>query len=358
METLEYRYGIGESPKALQKLLDYRPPLGRQQNLMIRVMKKRRPFLIRDVALSGLNPANRILAEFHVSAFVICPLIVEEQSIGILGADRKEGKPRLTPRDMEFLSIFANNIATAIQRATMDTELKTRADQLKAQAEEIKSNYVSTMLALVKAIEEKDTYTKGHSERVADNARVVAVEMGLPEAEVDFLYFGSILHDVGKIGISESIVKSPKRLTEAERRIIQQHPVKGVEILKPISYIRNHMYLVRNHHERWDGQGYPDGLREDAIPLGAQIVAVADVWDAMTVLPLVPSGNAAGQGCPRDRGEHGHAVLAQGCRDIPQGPQGWQAPHRKPRQQEQRFRDRRASRRGGRERIRQKNLIR
>ncbi len=281
-ERLEYKYGIGASPQALQRLLDYRPPLGRQQNLMVRVMRKKRPFLIRDVALSGLNPANRILADFHVSAFVICPLIVEEQSIGILGADRKEGKPRLTTRDLEYLSIFANNIATAIQRATMDLELKTRAERLKAQADELRTSYVSTMLALVKAIEEKDTYTKGHSQRVADNARVVAAELGMDESEIEYLYFGSILHDVGKIGISESIVKSPKRLTDAERRIIQLHPVKGAEILKPISFIRNHMYLVRNHHERWDGTGYPDGLRGDEIPLGAQIVAVVDTWDAMT----------------------------------------------------------------------------
>jgi HD-GYP domain-containing protein (c-di-GMP phosphodiesterase class II) len=281
-EALEFCYGVGESQDALRKLLDYRPSLDRRQNLMIRVMEKKKPFLIRDVASSGLNPTNRILADFHVSAFVICPLVVEDRAIGILGADRKEGRPRLTSRDMEFLYIFTNSIATALQRARMDAALKDQAQQLRVRADEIRKNYVSTMLALVKAIEEKDTYTKGHSQRVAENARIVAVELGMPEPEIELLYFGSILHDVGKIGISESIVKSPKRLTEAERRIIQQHPAKGAEILKPIAYIRNHMYLVRNHHERWDGKGYPDGLKEEEIPLGAQIVAVVDTWDAMT----------------------------------------------------------------------------
>jgi HD-GYP domain-containing protein (c-di-GMP phosphodiesterase class II) len=281
-EALEFCYGVGESQGALRKLMDYRPSLDRRQNLMIRVMQKKRPFLIRDVASSGLNPTNRILADFHVSAFVICPLIVEDKAIGILGADRKEGRPRLTSRDMEFLYIFTNSIATALQRARMDASLKDQAQQLRVRADEIRKNYVSTMLALVKAIEEKDTYTKGHSQRVAENARIVAAELGMPEQEIELLYFGSILHDVGKIGISESIVKSPKRLTGAERKIIQQHPVKGTEILRPIAYIRDHMYLVRNHHERWDGKGYPDGLKEDQIPLGAQIVAVIDTWDAMT----------------------------------------------------------------------------
>lgn len=104
----------------------------------------------------------------------------------------------------------------------------------------------------------------------------------MPEAEIDYLRFGSILHDVGKIGIPESIVRSPKSLTAAEMKIIQKHPLKGVEILQPIAFIKDYMYLVRNHHERWDGRGYPDGLAGDAIPLGAQIVSVADAFDAMT----------------------------------------------------------------------------
>ena len=134
----------------------------------------------------------------------------------------------------------------------------------------------------MQAIEEKDTYTRGHSERVAQIVVEVAKELGLPEHEIEYLQFGSILHDVGKIGIPESIVKSPKTLTDAEYKIIQRHPLNGVKILQPIAFIKDHMYLVRNHHERWDGTGYPDGLRGDAIPLGAQIVAIADAFDAMT----------------------------------------------------------------------------
>ncbi len=288
-EALVYKYGIGESPKALQKLLDYKPPLGRQQNLMIRVMRKKRPVLIRDVTLSGLNPANRILAGFHVSAFVICPLIADEQSIGVLGADRKEGKPRLTARDMEFLSIFANSIATAIQRATMDTELKTRAEQLKQQFEQVqrlnsdlKESYKNSVRALVKAIEGHDTYTRGHSERVSEWAVEVAHELGMPEEEVEYLSFGAILHDVGKIYINPSIVRNPNRLSDGEFRIIRTHPEKGEEILQEIKFIKGHMYLVRNHHERWNGTGYPDKLTGDEIPLGAQILGVVDAYDAMT----------------------------------------------------------------------------
>ncbi len=267
-DYLEYSYGVGEASEALGKLKDYRIPLSRDQNLMIRVLKRRRPVLIRDVRAAGLNPTNRILSDFRPSSFIVCPLIAEDKVIGILGADRRGDQKPPTTTDTEFLSIFANNIATAFRRARLDEELKT--------------SYVSAVRALVQAIEEKDTYTRGHSERVAYFAVEVARRLGLPESEIEYLRFGSILHDVGKIGIPESIVRSPKALTSAEFKIIQKHPLKGVEILQPITFIQDHMYLVRNHHERWDGRGYPDGLGGEDIPLGAQIVAIADAYDAMT----------------------------------------------------------------------------
>jgi putative nucleotidyltransferase with HDIG domain len=267
-DYLEYSYAVGETAAAIDKLRGYRIPLTRDQNLLVRVLKRRKPVLIRDAKSAGLNTTNRILADFRPSSFVVCPLIADDRTIGILGADRRGDRPRLTSNDAEFLSIFANNIATALQRARLD--------------EELKESYVSSVGALVKAIEEKDTYTSGHSERVSQMVVRMAREMRLPEAEIEYLRLGSILHDVGKIGISESIVKSPKRLTAAEIKIIQKHPAKGIEILKPIAFMRDHMYLVRSHHERWDGTGYPDRLAGDSIPLGAQIVAVADAYDAMT----------------------------------------------------------------------------
>ena len=266
-EFLEYRYAEGESAELLDRMKDYRIPLTREQNLMIRVLKKKRPVLVRDVKAAGLNPANRILADFGPSSFIVCPLITEQDVIGILAADRKTGQKPLTSVDTEFLTIFANNIATVFHRASLD--------------EQLKKSYVSSVMALVQAIEEKDKYTAGHSERVAKIAVQVARELGISEADAEDLWFGSILHDVGKIGIPESIVKSRKPLSDSEYKIIQAHPLKGLEILQHIPFIREHMYLIRNHHERWDGTGYPDGLRGDEIPLGAQIVAVADVFDAM-----------------------------------------------------------------------------
>jgi len=271
---LEYRYSVG-APDATEKLKDYRIPLTRDQNLMVRVLKNKKPILIRDVESAGLNPTNRILADFRPSSFIVCPLIAEDRVIGILGTDRRgEHKPP-TESDLELLSIFANNIATAFLRARLD-EAKTRVD------EELKSSYVSAMRALVQAIEKKDEYTKGHSERVALRVVQVARTLGVSESEIEYFRFGSILHDVGKIGIAEGILRKSKPLTDSEYKLIQKHPENGEKILHPITFIQEHIYLIRNHHERWDGGGYPDGLAGDAIPLGAQIVAIADAYDAMT----------------------------------------------------------------------------
>jgi putative nucleotidyltransferase with HDIG domain len=267
-EFLEYRYGVGETEEARGKMAGYRISLNREHNLLVRVLQRKKPIIIRDVKKAGLNPNNRILADFKPTSFIVCPLVAEDKAIGLLGADRGGSGGRVTENDAEFLSILSNSLATSILRARLDEELKT--------------SYVSSVRALVQAIEEKDTYTRGHSERVAAMVVEIARSIGLPEEEVEYLRFGSILHDVGKIGISESIVRSPKILSDAEFKIIQLHTLKGVEILQPITFIKNHLYLIRNHHERYDGKGYPDRLRGEEIPLGAQIVAVADAFDAMT----------------------------------------------------------------------------
>jgi hypothetical protein len=286
--SLEYRYSVGD-PEANEKLKGYRIPLTRDQNLMVRVLKNKKPILIRDVEAAGLNPTNKILADFRPSSFIVCPLIADDQVIGILGTDRRGEHKRPTESDLELLSIFANNIATVFLRARLD-EAKARVDG------ELKSSWWSAMLALVQAIEKKDEYTRGHSERVASMVVQVARTLGLPESEMEYLHFGSILHDVGKIGIAEGILRKSKPLTDSEYKLIQGHPENGEKILLPITYIRDHIYLIRNHHERWDGTGYPDGLSGDSIPLGAQIVAIADAFDAMTTTrryrPLRPPEEA------------------------------------------------------------------
>ena len=136
--------------------------------------------------------------------------------------------------------------------------------------------------SLVRALEAKDPYTKGHSERVADYARSIAVKMGLPEDKIKLLREIASIHDIGKLGISENILNKKEKLTDEELRLIRNHPLTGEEILKPLRISEEMLSAVRSHHERHDASGYPDKINGDNINIFAAIVSAADAYDAMT----------------------------------------------------------------------------
>ena len=139
-----------------------------------------------------------------------------------------------------------------------------------------------TVLALVKTIDAKDKYTQGHSQRVADYVRRIAQKAGESPERQRELYCMGLLHDIGKIGVPSAIINKPSRLTDEEYGIIKAHTTIGSDILKTIVEFPKLSIGARSHHERWDGRGYPDGLRELEIPLDARMIAVADAYDAMT----------------------------------------------------------------------------
>lgn len=138
------------------------------------------------------------------------------------------------------------------------------------------------LVALASAVDAKDPLTEHHCGRVADRALVLARLAGLGPDEVEAVGYGAVLHDVGKIGIAEAVLTKPGKLTDEERAEMQRHPLIGAAILQPLRLGRIVGPIVRGHHERWDGAGYPDGLRGEAIPIGARVVAVVDAHDAMT----------------------------------------------------------------------------
>ncbi|MBM7114395.1 HD domain-containing phosphohydrolase [[Archangium] primigenium] len=146
----------------------------------------------------------------------------------------------------------------------------------------LEQGYLETIVALANSIDSKDSYTRGHSQRVGDVAVEIGREMGLSERELKQLQFGGILHDIGKIGIAESILCKQSRLTDEEMAIMREHPDIGDTIIKPISFLAPMRSCVRHHHERWDGTGYPDRLKGEDIPLLARIVGCADTFDACT----------------------------------------------------------------------------
>lgn len=163
----------------------------------------------------------------------------------------------------------------------LDTVVKERTKELEESYEKLKIANRQALFGLAEAIEAKDPYTKGHCGRVAAYSLVLAREAGYPVDGLETLEFGAFLHDIGKIGIRDSVLLKPGPLDDNEWIHMREHPVKGYEIASKIEMLKPIMSAVRNHHERWDGTGYPDKMKGDAIPLAARMVAIADAFDAM-----------------------------------------------------------------------------
>jgi HD-GYP domain-containing protein (c-di-GMP phosphodiesterase class II) len=157
------------------------------------------------------------------------------------------------------------------------------ARQLYKQNWELEKTNQELLEVMVKAIEARDSYTSGHSRRVADGARVISKALGLREREIERIVVAALLHDVGKIHeVFGAILSKPGKLTAEESAIMRTHPARSEELVRPVSALKDILPLIRHHHENWDGSGYPDGLFGDAIPLGSRIIMFADTIDAMT----------------------------------------------------------------------------
>jgi ribonuclease P protein subunit RPR2 len=161
-------------------------------------------------------------------------------------------------------------------------DLRETFKQERIRSQELQRSYMATVVALSNAVEARDAYTGKHAERVAAYGMLIARTMEIPPASAPATEFGFLLHDVGKVAIADAILYKPGKLTSEERAVMETHPVIGAEIIRGIEFLGSAGDVVRSHHERWDGHGYPDGLAGDAIPPAARVFAVADVLDALT----------------------------------------------------------------------------
>lgn len=212
---------------------------------------------------------------------LIRTIAVAETRVDAWGIDEQ----LLLPLEMGALVSAVDRLARAL-----------RADRERlALLEQLRRNVVTMVDSLAQALEARDPYTAGHSLRVAEYSLLIADELGFTEYEKELLRHGAALHDIGKIAVSQEVLHKPGRLTADEYEHIKMHPVVGREILEPIDDFRPMLEMVYHHHERIDGQGYPEGLSGDRIPVMAQIVAVADTYDAMT------SDRPYRQGMPREK---------------------------------------------------------
>jgi putative nucleotidyltransferase with HDIG domain len=161
-------------------------------------------------------------------------------------------------------------------------EVERRTEAFQRERARLERVSVATLEVLINALEAKDPYLRGHSARVADLAATIASQMGLPDDEIEQIRLGGRLHDIGKIGTREDIMNKHGPLTPEEHDHIKQHVVIGSQILAPLEHLGPVIDIVRSHHERWDGSGYPDGRRGEDIPVGGRVICAAEVWDALS----------------------------------------------------------------------------
>jgi putative two-component system response regulator len=169
-------------------------------------------------------------------------------------------------------------------RKNLEKLVRERTSKLQEALLVIKKGHLDSVRALVGAIEAKDPYVRGHSDRVTKMSMRIAKKLGFSDERLENLVFGALLHDIGKIGIRDEVLRKKGQLTPEEYEHVQQHPMIGVKVVEGIDFFKDKIPMIRNHHEHFDGSGYPDGLIGEVIPLEARIIAVPDAFDAMTSL--------------------------------------------------------------------------
>ena len=241
-----------------------------------------KPLVVKDI---GENPDLKdISRQLKDASFISLPLERKLSSdaarteasgngrdrvVAVLNVNRKQSGGYFTEGDLKTLSIMANHTAIALENVRL--------------LEDVKDAHLATLKSMTLVLEAKDTYTHGHSERVRNFSAMAAIKMGMNATDVETLRLGAMLHDVGKIGLSDTILHKAEKLSNEDWEQIKLHPVIGYDVLKPIEFLtEDHLKVVRSHHERLDGSGYPDGLKGDELDDLVRIISVADTYDAMS----------------------------------------------------------------------------
>jgi response regulator RpfG family c-di-GMP phosphodiesterase len=217
---------------------------------------------------NGETPLGISLYEDHKNNKVFIPMVAKERLTGGIEIDLDGRERRFTANDQKILYALASQAAIFIENARLERD--------------VRSMFLNIIVSLAGAVDAKDAYTHGHSLRVARTALIVAQQVQLPPERLEPLLMSAILHDVGKIAIPDSILKKPAKLNDAEFEIMKTHAAAGEKMLAHIPALEEVLPGIRNHHEDWDGSGYPDGLAGEDIPIFGRIILIGDAFDAMT----------------------------------------------------------------------------
>lgn len=226
-------------------------------------------------------PLTGALAKLQVG--LVAPLVVHKKFVGLILLGSKATEESFTADEREVVRTMARHIGVGIYNHRLLREVEQRAEENRGLYEDLRTIYRDTVRAFAAAIDCKDKYTQGHSERVGKYSEIIAREMGWSEERVEGIAVAGYLHDIGKLVVERDIINAPYKIDAKQSSELNRHPAAGYEILAPIQHpFADIPLMAKYHHERIDGRGYPEGLTGDQIPLGAKIVSVADSFDAMT----------------------------------------------------------------------------
>jgi HD-GYP domain-containing protein (c-di-GMP phosphodiesterase class II) len=263
-QELFFEVASGPVGKALKQV-----KLSAKYGIAGQVARTGKPLIVNDVNRS--ENFHKMIDEttgFVTKSLICAPLMVQSRILGVIEVLNKFDESEFNEQDLEAVVSVANTAAMAIENTKLH--------------QTVLDAYKSTITTLAAAIDAKDPYTRGHSQRVMEYTLLAGSSLSLSPEEIETLEYASILHDVGKIAIDSWILNKPESLNKLEWDVIREHPSIGANLLKGIPFLENASELVLYHHERYDGKGYPDGLKGENIPIGARLIAVADAFDTMT----------------------------------------------------------------------------
>jgi putative nucleotidyltransferase with HDIG domain len=238
------------------------------RSVLDRVREERIGILASDASNDARFITSHSVAIQDLRSLMCVPLVTRNRFLGAIYVENGSEPGCFQKADLELLTLFGNQAAFAIENALL--------------YEDLQVSFYETVRSLTNALEAKDKYTRGHSDRVARYAVAIGKGLGLSAEKLETLRTAAELHDIGKIAIGEAIISKKDRLSDEEYELVKQHPQRGVEILRPIRFLQPVLPFILHHHERFNGRGYPEGLRGQNIPLEARILNLADAFDAMT----------------------------------------------------------------------------
>jgi HD-GYP domain-containing protein (c-di-GMP phosphodiesterase class II) len=269
-ETLDYVLGLGFRSTTLQHT-----HLKLGQSYAGIAARDKRVVHVRNLRRNSRNFAKAFKFESEsFYTYLGIPLIARGEVMGVLEVF-KRNTDDIEPARLRLIEMIAAQIAIAIDNSAL-------VESLDRSNQDLSSAYKATIEGLSRALELRDRETEGHAHRVADLSTILAMRMGIKGEDLERAWQGALLHDIGKIGIPDKILRKPGKLTPQEWSIMRQHPLYAYNVLSQIDYLKPALAIPLHHHERWDGSGYPHGLRGEKIPLSARVFAVVDVFDALT----------------------------------------------------------------------------